>query len=59
MNGGRFKMLGIVRQIDAVGRVCLPKEYLRQLNINSRDNVEIKVIVEENGEKQIVIKKFD
>ncbi len=36
-----MKTYGIVRKIDELGRVVLPKEFRRMLNINNGDDVEI------------------
>lgn len=49
-----MKSLGIVRKIDEVGRIVLPKELRRMFDLeNSEDAVEIFV----NGD-QIVLKKY-
>lgn len=34
-------MVGIIRRIDDVGRVCIPREYRRFLGINNLDKLEI------------------
>lgn len=49
-----MKATGIVRRIDELGRVVVPKELRRQLRIDEGDAIEI--FTEENGE--IVLKKF-
>lgn len=47
---------GVTRQIDAHGRVCIPKDYLKKLGIKAgEDPVEIKFIVDEDGNKKIEI----
>ena len=48
-----MKMLGIVRKVDELGRVVIPKEMRDVLNINIKDPVEI--FADDEG---IVIKKF-
>ncbi|MGI6264622.1 MAG: AbrB/MazE/SpoVT family DNA-binding domain-containing protein [Acutalibacteraceae bacterium] len=48
-----MKSTGIVRQIDSLGRLVLPKELCRTLEINSKDPLEI--FVEDNT---IVLKKY-
>ncbi|PZX07940.1 transcriptional pleiotropic regulator of transition state genes [Psychrobacillus insolitus] len=48
-----MKSTGIVRKIDALGRVVLPKELRRTLNIADGDPVEIFV----DGD-QIILKKY-
>lgn len=49
-----MKATGIVRKLDYLGRVCLPKELRRKLHISDDDAVEIYV----DGES-IVLKKYD
>lgn len=49
-----MKATGIVRQIDHLGRVCLPKELRRLFRIANQDHVEF--FVEDDA---IVIKRFD
>lgn len=46
--------LGIVRSLDNLGRVTLPKEYRRILDINERDKVEIY-----SDGQNIIIKKHE
>lgn len=48
-----MKSTGVVRKIDELGRICLPMELRRTLNIAERDALEIFV----DGE-QIVLKKY-
>ncbi|SEU32546.1 AbrB/MazE/SpoVT family DNA-binding domain-containing protein [Paenibacillus sp. NFR01] len=48
-----MKSTGIVRRIDELGRVVLPKELRRTLNIDNLDPLEIFV----NGE-MIVLRKY-
>lgn len=45
---------GIIRNIDSLGRVVIPKEFRKMLNINEHDSVEI---ICENG--AIKIKKHN
>ncbi|MCY0880101.1 MAG: AbrB/MazE/SpoVT family DNA-binding domain-containing protein [Firmicutes bacterium] len=52
--GTRVKSTGIVRRVDELGRVVLPIELRRTLNISDRDSLEIYV----DGEK-IVLKKYE
>lgn len=49
-----MKSTGIVRKIDELGRIVLPIELRRNLNINERDSLEIFV---END--CIVLKKYE
>ena len=44
---------GIIRKIDNLGRIVLPKELRYALNINSGDDFEIYI----NGE-EIILKKY-
>ena len=36
-----MKSTGIVRKIDPLGRIVLPKELRKTLNINEKDSLEI------------------
>ena len=45
---------GLVRKIDDLGRVTIPKEYRNELDMEIQDKVEI-FLVEEGG---VYIKKF-
>lgn len=49
-----MKQLGIVRRLDHLGRVCLPKELRRSMKISEGDSVEFYA----DGDR-IVIKKYD
>ena len=49
-----MKSTGIVRKLDELGRITLPIELRRNLNVNERDPLEIFV----DGEK-IILKKYD
>lgn len=44
---------GVIRKIDDLGRICIPKEIRKHLNINDFDAIEFTV----DGDK-IVLKKF-
>lgn len=46
--------IGIVRKIDELGRIVIPKEIRNVLNIKSNDDLEISV-----NDKVIMLKKFD
>lgn len=48
-----MKSTGVVRRIDDLGRVVLPKELRRTLNVNEGDPLEIFI----DGE-QIILKKY-
>lgn len=48
-----IKSTGIVRKVDFLGRVVLPKELRRTLNINEGDGLEIYVDAE-----KIILKKY-
>ncbi|HOV70110.1 MAG TPA: AbrB/MazE/SpoVT family DNA-binding domain-containing protein [Clostridia bacterium] len=48
-----MKSTGIVRRVDELGRVVIPMELRRTLNIDLRDSMEIFV----NGD-QIILKKY-
>ncbi|CEN78116.1 AbrB/MazE/SpoVT family DNA-binding domain-containing protein [Paraclostridium sordellii] len=52
MNGKKNK--GIIRNIDSLGRVVIPKEFRKMLNIKENDPVEISC---ENG--YITVKKHN
>lgn len=49
-----MKSTGIVRKIDELGRVVLPMELRRTLNLNIKDSIEIFV----EGE-QIILQKYE
>jgi len=50
-----MKSTGIVRKVDELGRIVLPKELRMTLNINEKDPLEI--FVDEDG--RIVLKKYE
>ncbi|MGI5959856.1 MAG: AbrB/MazE/SpoVT family DNA-binding domain-containing protein [Massiliimalia sp.] len=50
-----MKATGITRQLDKLGRIVLPKELRRTLNIENEDYLEI--FVEDND--RIVLKKYE
>jgi len=54
IGGVNMKSTGIVRRVDELGRVVLPIELRRTLNIADRDSLEIYV----DGEK-IVLRKYE
>lgn len=49
-----LKSTGIVRQVDELGRITLPIELRRTLEINEKDSLEIFV-----DEKGIFLKKYE
>ena len=49
-----MKSTGVVRRVDELGRIVLPIEIRKNLNIENRDTVEI--FVEED---KIILKKFE
>ncbi len=49
-----MKSTGIVRKVDELGRVVIPIELRRNLNINIKDPLEIFV-----DEDQIILKKYN
>ena len=53
MNGGRIVSTGIIRRIDELGRIVIPKEIRKNLRIKNGDNLEILV----DGEN-ITLKKY-
>ncbi len=48
-----MKSTGIVRQVDELGRIVIPKEMRNKMGINSQDPIEIYV----EGEK-IILQKY-
>ena len=48
-----MKSTGIVRKVDELGRIVLPIELRRTLNINEKDSLEIYV-----DSNQIILKKY-
>ena len=53
MNGGIIVSTGIVRRIDELGRIVIPKEIRKSLRIKTGDNLEI--ILED---EKIILKKY-
>ena len=49
-----MKSTGIVRKVDELGRIVLPKELRRTFEINEKDPMEIFV-----DEEKIVLKKYE
>ena len=49
-----MKATGIIRRIDELGRIVIPKEIRKTLRIKDGDNLEIFV----EGEEKIVLKKY-
>jgi AbrB family transcriptional regulator (stage V sporulation protein T) len=49
-----MKSIGIVRRIDEMGRIVIPKEIRKTLRINSNDSIEIYI----EGEEKIILKKY-
>ncbi|PFZ33877.1 AbrB family transcriptional regulator [Bacillus wiedmannii] len=50
-----MKSTGIIRKVDELGRIVIPKELRRTLGINEKDPIEI--YVEDND--KIVLKKYE
>ena len=48
-----MKSTGVVRKVDELGRIVLPKELRTVLNINEKDSIEIFV-----DEDTIILKKY-
>lgn len=54
-NGGFYmKATGIVRRIDELGRIVIPKEIRKQLKINEGQSLEIYM----NDKQEIILKKY-
>lgn len=51
--GLEMQATGIVRKIDELGRIVIPIDLRRSLNIDTSDPLEILV-----GEEEIILKKF-
>lgn len=52
--GGKMKATGVVRRIDDLGRIVIPKEIRRTLRIKEGDPLEI--FTEKDGD--IILKKY-
>ena len=50
-----MKSTGIVRKVDELGRIVLPKELRMTLNINEKDPLEIFV----DDDRRIILKKYE
>ena len=48
-----MKSVGIIRKIDDLGRIVIPKDIRKSIRINDFDNIEIKVVND-----SIILKKF-
>ena len=55
--GKSRESIGITRKVDVVGRISIPAEYRRELNIDVEDELEIRLVLLSNKEKVIEIKK--
>ena len=49
-----MKATGIIRRIDELGRIVIPKEIRKKLKINEGENIEIYI----DEEEKIILKKF-
>ncbi len=49
-----MKATGIVRRVDQLGRIVLPKELRQNLNINKKDPMEIFV-----EDETVILKKYE
>ena len=49
-----MKATGIVRKVDELGRIVIPKELRRTLDINEKDALEIYT-----EDEQIILKKYE
>ena len=49
-----MKTTGMIRQLDSLGRIVLPIELRRTLNINTKDMLEI--LVEDNA---VILRKYE
>ena len=49
--------MGIIRQLDLLGRVVIPKEFREMLNINEKDKIEIFLLQDGLFMRKIKIQK--
>lgn len=49
-----MKSLGIIRHLDELGRIVLPKEIRKEFNLNHRDGLEIFI-----KDDTIILKKYE
>ena len=49
-----MKATGIIRRIDELGRIVIPKEIRKKLKINEGENIEIYI----DEEEKIILKKY-
>lgn len=49
-----MKSTGIIRRTDALGRICLPKELRRLLNIDINESLEIFI-----DDEKIILRKYE
>lgn len=50
----KIKGVGIVRRVDDLGRIVIPIEMRKELNINIKDRIEIGI-----EDQQIVLRKYE
>jgi transcriptional pleiotropic regulator of transition state genes len=50
-----MKATGIVRKVDDLGRVCLPKSLRKALNENSTETLYLEIFTDDTG---IILKKY-
>ena len=55
IGGKLMKARGIVRRIDDLGRIVIPKEMCRTLHIQAGDSLEIRL----DGKRVVILKKED
>ena len=53
-----MKAIGVIRRIDDLGRIVVPKEFRRTLNLKEGDPLELFVSEDSDGETLIVFKRY-
>lgn len=56
-----MKTIGIVRRVDDLGRIVIPKELRRTLGIDINEGTPLNIYIaeDENGERCIVMKVYE
>ena len=54
-----MKAVGIVRRIDDLGRIVIPKELRKTLNMSEGDPLEMFVEEDSNGKASIILQKYE
>ncbi len=57
VNTQKMKQVGIIRSIDELGRLVIPMEFRKTMEIGTHDRLSQNLCVDENGEYVIIVRK--